>query len=145
VNGKTVLVVEHDPVERRRIGSWLESDGFSVVECPGPGEPDYTCLGGRGASCPLVHAADLVVLDMRLASDEIMAGTPGWELLLYYVRNGKRVVALSGIEDSLHLEPDDEASVVTRPPRREPLLDAVRDVATRPPLEPQRVSVRPRS
>jgi hypothetical protein len=142
MKAKSVLVVEHDPVERHRIGSWLESDGFDVIECPGPGEPDYSCLGGRGEECPLAHAADVVVLDLRLASDEMMSGTPGWELLLYYVTNGKRVVALSGIEDSVHLRPDDDVSLVARPPHRQPLLDAVRDMATRPSLEPKRTSVR---
>lgn len=45
---RTVLVVEADPAERERFGSWLEGSGFDVLACPGPTEPDYTC--GPGCS-----------------------------------------------------------------------------------------------
>jgi len=127
----TVLIVDDDSDERRRIGSWLASAGFEVIECPGPSSPDYSCLGGRGEPCPLAHAADIVVLDIRLASDEMMMGTAGWELLLYYTTQGKKVVAMSGPEDSVQVLTDDLATVIRRPPEREQLVAAVRDLAAK--------------
>src|SRR5205823_13144376 len=83
-------------------GTRLEDQGFDVVACPGPKGPEYVCLGGRGLPCPLAHEADVVLLDMRLASDVVMRGTPGWELLIYYMELGKRIVALSNDEDTEH-------------------------------------------
>lgn len=127
----SVLVVEEDADERRRIGAIFEAEGFDVVACPGPQEPDYTCLGGRGLPCPLTRDADVVVLDLRLASDEMLQGTTGWQLLLYYVESGKRIVALSGEEDSVHPLADDQVSVIKRPAGSESLLSAVRDLVRR--------------
>ena len=124
-----VLVVEFDEKERRRIGSWLAQAGFQALMCPGPRAPDYTCLGGRGMPCPLARDADIVVLDLRLASDEMMTGTAGWEILVYYVSNGKKVVALSGDEDSVHPFADDRVTVIKRPPDRDAVVAAVRALA----------------
>lgn len=101
------------------------------MACPGPGAPDYTCLGGRGETCPLARAADVVVLDLSLETDEAMRGTPGWQLLLYYVSAGKHVVALCGTEDPVRPPPDDQVAVVRRPARREALMRAVQDLVTR--------------
>lgn len=50
---RNVLVVESDPVERERLSAALEGDGFEVVLCSGPTEPDYTCVGARLGRCPL--------------------------------------------------------------------------------------------
>ena len=123
----SVLLVEYDADDRRRMGGWLAKEGYDVLVCPGPSEPDYSCLGARGQSCPLAKEADIVVLDMRLASDEMMEGTPGWELLLYYMENGKRIVALSDGEDPVHPRSDEGVTVIRRPPDRETLVGAVRD------------------
>src|ERR1700758_4784838 len=108
----SVLLVEYDTVERARIGTLLEDEEFDVVTCPGPQGPDYVCLGGRGLPCPLAHDADLVVLDMRLAPDVVMRGTPGWELLIYYMERSKRIVALSDGEDAVHPLSDDRGTVI---------------------------------
>ncbi len=89
-----VLVVQADPVERERMGSWLEDAGYLVVTCPGPTEPDYTCVGARDGVCPLVEEADVVVLDMSLDSEAVMVGTPAEELLGLYLMTGRAVVAL---------------------------------------------------
>ncbi len=92
--GGSVLIVEADPLERARFGGWLEREGFEVVLCPGPTEPDYTCVGARGGTCPLAAETDLVVLDMSLQSEGVVMGTPAEELLGLYLMSGHRVVAL---------------------------------------------------
>ncbi|HZP89371.1 MAG TPA: hypothetical protein VFC04_00055 [Actinomycetota bacterium] len=89
-----VLVVEADPEERERFGSWLEGSGYEVTLCPGPTEPDYTCLGDRDGFCPLVAEVDAVVLDMSLDSEAIMVGTAAEEILAFYLMSGRRVVVL---------------------------------------------------
>jgi hypothetical protein len=101
-----VLLVEADVVERELIASALDADGFEVLTCPGPTEPDYTCVGGRTGTCPLVDEAAVVVLDMRLDSEAVMTGTPAEELLGLYLTSGRPVVALGsrphpGIERQL--------------------------------------------
>ena len=89
-----VLVVDADPAERERFGTWLEGAGFAVLACPGPTEPDYTCVGSREGACPLVAEADVVVLDMSLDSETLMTGTPAEELLGLYLMAGRPVVVL---------------------------------------------------
>lgn len=128
----SVLLVEYDTDERARIGALLEDQGFDVIACPGPKGPDYVCLGGRGLPCPLAHNADLVVLDMRLASDVVMRGTPGWELLIYYLERSKRIVALSNDEDTVHPLSDDRVTVIKRRSPDDVIVAAVRS-ALRPP------------
>lgn len=89
-----VLVVEADAVERDRYTSALESAGFEVLTCPGPTEPDYTCVGAREGTCPLVEEAAVVVLDMSLDSEALLTGTPAEELLGLYLTAGRPVVVL---------------------------------------------------
>jgi len=90
----TVLVVEADALERERYGAWLERSGFDVLVCPGPIEPDYTCVGARDGVCPLVQEADVVVLDMSTESEAVVMGTAAEELLALYILTGSRVVVL---------------------------------------------------
>src|SRR4029453_12004859 len=59
---RSVLGVEHNPTERGRRASPLESDGFQVLLCSGPIEPDYTCIGSRSGTCPLAAEEAVVVL-----------------------------------------------------------------------------------
>jgi hypothetical protein len=89
-----VLVVEADVAERDRYASALESAGFEVLTCPGPTEPDYTCLGAREGTCPLLEDAAVVVLDMSLDSEALLTGTPAEELLGLYLTAGRPVVVL---------------------------------------------------
>ena len=91
---RSVLVVEHDPAERERLASTLEGDGFQVLLCSGPTEPDYTCIGSRSGTCPLAAEEAVVVLDMSLDSELAMMGTPAEELLEMYLGSGHSVLAL---------------------------------------------------
>jgi hypothetical protein len=89
-----VLLVEADAEERRRFGTWLEEAGFDFLTCPGPVEPDYTCIGDRTGECPLAAEASIVVLDMSLDSEAVVMGTAAEDLLGMYVLSGHRVVVL---------------------------------------------------
>lgn len=121
-----VLVVESDPGARDRLASWLEEAGYEVFVCPGPSGPEYVCVGGLGGPCPLVAAADAVVLDLWLEGDTVMEGTPAGELLVYYLASGKAVVALTHEDDPVVPLPDGQIAIVRRPAERGPLLGAVR-------------------
>ncbi|MGH2554938.1 MAG: hypothetical protein ACRDHO_04385 [Actinomycetota bacterium] len=94
MNNATVLVVESEREDRESIGSWLENAGFQVMACPGPRAPSYLCVGGREGWCPLIEPSDVVVIDLRLASEDVMEGTAAVELLALYTSSGKPVVAL---------------------------------------------------
>jgi CheY-like chemotaxis protein len=91
---RSVLVVEHDPTERERLAAALEGDGFQVLLCSGPTEPDYTCIGSRSGTCPLASEEAVVVLDMSLDSEMVMMGTRAEELLEMYLGSGHPVLAL---------------------------------------------------
>ena len=121
----TVLLVESEAESRDRMAGWLEDAGYEVLVCPGPGEPDYVCLGGRGLACPLAEPSDVVVLSMQLRSDDMQQGTPGWLLLTYYVEQGKRVIAITGEPDPIHPLSDEDVTVLTRPVDRNDLIDAL--------------------
>lgn len=123
--GIKVLLVAADAAGMERIGAWLSEEGHEVIECPGPGSPDYTCLGGKGKDCPLAKAADVVVLDLNLASDAVLAGTPSWRLLDYYIQRGHPVVAISGPDQMGRFFLDDNVVSLDRPVDREAVLSAV--------------------
>ncbi|HUE96235.1 MAG TPA: hypothetical protein VMN39_06225 [Longimicrobiaceae bacterium] len=123
---RAVLLVEADADERVRLGSWLEEEGFDVITCTGPTEPDYTCVGARAGACPLVEAASVVVLDMSTRSEGVMQGTAAEELLGLYLFAGARVVALAS-----HPGEEIRGSLIRmrRHPEREDLLRAVRSLS----------------
>jgi CheY-like chemotaxis protein len=123
---RTVLVVEADPVERERFGSWLEGSGFEVVVCPGPTEPDYTCVGARDGVCPLVEEAGVVVLDMSTESEAVVMGTASEELLALYLLTGTRVVVLGSHPGG---EVEGQMVRLRRHPDREELIEAVQGLA----------------
>jgi CheY-like chemotaxis protein len=122
---RTVLLVEADADERDQMGSWLEEEGFDVITCTGPTEPDYTCVGGRAGACPLAEAASVVVLDMSTRSEGVMQGTAAEELLGLYLFAGARVVALGS-----HPGPEIRGRLVrmARHPERDDLLAAIRSL-----------------
>lgn len=128
----TVLVVDADAEERDQLSSWLEASGFDVFTCPGPTGPDYTCVGSRGDPCPLVHPADVVVLDLWLSGDEFLIGTPSEELLGFYLASGKPVVALGYEEPILARFVGEPVAALERHPERTALIEAVRDLAAGP-------------
>lgn len=123
---RAVLLVEADADERDRLGSWLEEEGFDVITCTGPTEPDYTCVGARAGACPLVEAASVVVLDMSTRSEGVMQGTAAEELLGLYLFAGARVVALAS-----HPGEEIRGSLIRmhRHPEREDLVRAVRSLS----------------
>lgn len=124
-----VLVVEADVSLREQYGIWLEDAGFDVLVCPGPTEPDYTCVGARGVPCPLVAEVDLVILDMSLDSEAVLTGTAAEEILGLYLMTGKRVVVLGSHPGD---QVEGQLSRMHRHPEREDLLDAVRSLGSRP-------------
>jgi CheY-like chemotaxis protein len=124
----TVLVVEAETKARDGIADWLDHAGYEVEACPGPSSPDYTCIGGRGLPCPLAVSADVVVLNDHLASDTAMQGTPGWQLLTYYMEIGKSVVALVDASDFVVPRDDDNVRVLRRPVDKKSLLKAVAEL-----------------
>jgi CheY-like chemotaxis protein len=122
----SVLVVESDPQLRDRIGEWLEPSGFEVFLCPGPSAPSYTCLASRARPCALVKAADIIVLDLWLASDSVLAGTTATELLAYYLSYDRPVVVIDPGHDELLPFMDEIAARVEWPPERRDLVESVR-------------------
>jgi CheY-like chemotaxis protein len=121
----SVLLVEHDPDLRYQIGAWLESAGVEVYQCPGPSAPTYNCIASSGQPCPLVPAADLVLLDLWLASESVSMGTSASELLSYYVSTGKPVVIVGHGHDELRSFRDEVAAVLEYPPERRDLIETV--------------------
>jgi CheY-like chemotaxis protein len=121
-----VLLVEADAEERATFGAWLEAGGFEVLECPGPSEPDYTCVGSRGGPCALTGEADVIVLDMSLRSEGVMMGTASEELLGRYLVAGHRVVALGSHPGA---EIRGQLARIRRHPGRHDLLAAVAALA----------------
>jgi CheY-like chemotaxis protein len=75
-SNRTVLVVTEDTASSEAISTWLRQVGLDVTACRGPQAPSQRCAGGRGQPCPLAIRADLVVVDLRLASDTMLQGTP---------------------------------------------------------------------
>lgn len=106
---RTVLLVESHPETMVRIADTLEAAGHEVLFCPGPSAPDYTCIGARAGTCPLLERADVVVLDPRLESDELGLGTSANELVELYAASGRTVVVLGAVG---WLEPFTDGHVV---------------------------------
>jgi CheY-like chemotaxis protein len=122
-----VLLVESDPAERELFSAWLEESGFTVLACPGPTEPDFTCVGDRKGTCPLAEAADVVVLDMSLESEALMRGTAAEDLLGLYLVSGRPVVTLGSRDGD---EVPGQLVRLRRHPTPEAVLRAVRGLYT---------------
>jgi CheY-like chemotaxis protein len=122
----TVLIVDHDREGRERAGKWFERAGYRVLACPGPAAQGLTCVGGEGGPCPLVEAADLVVLDLWLQSDILMQGTSSLELLMYYISTDKPIIAISHGPDGSHLFAEESLAVLEWPADRAELTETAR-------------------
>jgi hypothetical protein len=129
VGRSAVLVIEADGSERERFGTWLEEGGFQVLVCPGPTEPDYTCVGARGGVCPLLEEAGLVVIDMSLDSEAVMTGTAAEELLGLYLLSGRPVLVLGSHAGE---QVPGQLMRMHRHPSQPELVDAVRILAGGP-------------
>jgi len=123
---QTVLVVGPDEDVVDQIGEWLEGEGFEVAGCPGPRAPDYSCIGSRTWACPLEGEADVVVLDLCLASDLAAEGTPAEELLAYYLWKGRPVVAMVHGTDPVPPVDPDRMTVIPSPATKGDVVAAVR-------------------
>ena len=126
-----VLLVENDPELRDRMGAWLEDAEYEVVVCPGPSYPEYTCVASRGVPCPLAHGADLVVLDLWLASDSVLSGTSSTELLSFYLGSGKPVIGISARHDQSRLVKlfvQEDLTILEWPPERRELAETARAI-----------------
>jgi hypothetical protein len=121
----TVLLVEADPEERERLGSWLEDAGYGVMTCSGPIGPDYACVGDRTNACPLAAAASVVVLDMNTESEAVVMGTASEDLLGMYLFEGRRVVTLGSHRND---EIPGQLLHLRRYPERDDLVEAVRSL-----------------
>jgi DNA-binding response OmpR family regulator len=131
-----VLVVESEEWIRDLLVPWLRDAEFQVVTCPGPQGPDFICAGATKEGCPLAKDAELIVLDLELESDLLMCGVAAWELLHYYRSMDKPVVVLTGFEDAIRPLPDDRIAVLSRPPDRDGLVEAIRVLLLKKELHP---------
>ena len=125
-SGSTVLLVEADADECDRFGTSLEDEGFDLLTCPGPTEPDYTCIGARAGACPLAAEASVVILDMSLDSEAVAMGTAAEELLGMYLMSGHPVIVLGSHSGE---EIAGQLVRLRRHPRREELIEAIRSLA----------------
>jgi hypothetical protein len=121
----TILVVAEESALSEAMSAWLRDAGLSVIPCPGPQPPSYVCAGGRGEPYLLTGRADLVVLDLWLASDTVLQGTPAIQLLSYYLDLGKLVVPLQRLGGPSGHFAAEGVELVPWPPTRRTFLDAV--------------------
>ena len=121
-----LLLIEPQAADRERYGTWLEQAGFGVMECPGPGRIDMTCLGARGQRCALVEAADMAVLDLRVVRDAYQEHTASRRLLRFYLDCGKPVLLIGGETRPKTAFDDEHVSVMRRKPTKRTLVSAVR-------------------
>lgn len=118
--GTSVLLVEADAGERQRLGEALEAAGFDVIDCPGPTEPEGTCVGARTGACPLLTDADVVVLDVQLDDEDLEFRATSEELLTLYLGCGRPVVTLGlrgsrlGDRDLIRLSRSPDADELVR-------------------------------
>jgi DNA-binding response OmpR family regulator len=129
-----VLLVEPDREARERLGSWLEMAGFEVRVCPGPSQPEYSCIGVKDRACPLARDVELIVVDLWLESERVMRGSSWRELLSYYRSAGSPVLAvahrraLMRFERQSFGEPD---AWIEEPPDRRDLIETANALVAR--------------
>ena len=104
----------------------VRDEGFDLLVCTGPTEPDYTCIGARTGACPLAAEASVVILDMSLDSEAVVMGTAAEELLGLYLMSGHPVIVLGSHGGE---EISGQLVRLRRHPRREELIGVVRSLA----------------
>ena len=114
VRGKTVLVVDDDPVVRAAAVDMLESYGFDVLFAASGND----ALGIIGSARPV----DLILADFRLG------GMNGIELVRQarVLKPHLRAILISGLGDVKNRVKDDDVTVLQKPLRAEELLQQVR-------------------
>ena len=126
-----VLIVENERAVTDLVGGWLREAGFGVLTCPGPLAPDYVCEGAR-APCPLVRAADLIVLDLWLSSDRAMLGMSSRGLLDRYLSTRKPVLTFTHRPHELAQRLEENLAEMDWPPDRRETLETVRTLLRGP-------------
>jgi len=126
--GSTALVVSEDPGLVEGLTRWLETDGIDVIACPGPRAPQFSCMGLRGIPCPLVGAADIVLLDLHPEPGQLVDRTRRTELISYYRQRGQTVLAIVEAAGLVEFPGGDGVAIVDRLAERGELLGAVRDL-----------------
>lgn len=124
---KLILLVESNGEDREHLGNWLETAGYSLLDCPGPKRDDFTCLGIRGKRCALVEIADLAILDERVLLEAGADRRAAVRLLHYYLASGKPVVVLTNGRNADITFENDHVARVNRS-RREAVLTTIRDL-----------------
>ncbi|HYM51261.1 MAG TPA: response regulator [Candidatus Limnocylindrales bacterium] len=124
----TVLLVEADAGDRERYGAWLEEAGLTVINCPGPHLPGFSCTGVCGGPCPLIDVADIAVLDTRNLPGIDRRGLPGWRLLRFYLAQGKPVVVIADRYRKERAFRPEQVFVLKPQPGEQSLLLAVRSM-----------------
>ncbi len=128
------LVVGYDAAVRELVGDWLEAEGFQVTHCPGPGGPEYQCVGTKQGRCPLAEEADVVVLDMWLETDADHSGAQSTDLLAYYHAAGRPIVALDHARIGARVIYEQDVALLEWPPDRGQLIAAVGLLTSSPPV-----------
>jgi len=106
------LLVSFESRIGARTAKLLEGTGFDVLWCPGPGQPDFSCIGVRSGSCPLAHNADLIVLDLWLEGDAAAQGAGSIDLLEYYRSMHTPIIALDHGAERARSFPDQQVTVL---------------------------------
>ena len=124
---RTALVVTDDSGLRESLETWLESDGFETMGCPGPRTPEFGCIGLSGQLCPLVKAADLVLLDLHPEPGALIDQTRRGELVDYYRHKGRQLLVLADTPATLELPRANGVVLVDRITDRASLLETVHE------------------
>ncbi len=124
----TALIVSEDPGLQENLADWLDADGIEAIVCPGPRAPHFSCIGLRGAPCPLMAAADLVLLDLHPEPGLLVDRTRRHDLLDLYRQNGRQVVALVDGATTLDLADTTGVTFVERLETRAAVLETVREI-----------------
>jgi hypothetical protein len=124
---KLILLVESNRDDRGRLGEWLETAGYSLLDCPGPQREDFSCLGVRGKRCALVEIADMAILDEGVLLEAGADRRAAARLLHYYLASGKPVVVLTSGRHADVMFENDRVARVNRC-KREAVLMTIRDL-----------------
>lgn len=90
-----VLVVSADTGLREQVAAWVDEAGYTVIVCPGPHPPVYSCVGLRGERCPLDAAAALTVLDLDPMGPGLDEQSGRAALVELYQSGGRPVLVLA--------------------------------------------------
>ena len=124
----TVLIVQEDEAERRRLTDCLRVAGFLASSCPGPSS-DLDCpLDCGNRACAKALGCDLIVLDPATKSEDTFEGASPFDLLAAYVAEDKPIVLTTRSTTGVRPYLGEQVRVVSRPASPDELLAAIRDL-----------------